>query len=93
MAMETNWVYDWNNRDKNYLELPGGRLYQSEIFGWGAQPGMTPTAFVDRLLQLMDLRLPAAARAEIIVFCQASGIGYWSEAVLLSLVVPAMHVA
>ena len=32
--METYWAHDWNNRDKNFLALPGGRLYQSEIFGW-----------------------------------------------------------
>lgn len=91
--LSTFWAHPWPERNKNYLDLPGGRFYASEIFGFGATPPMTSTAYIDRLLQLMDLRHRPASRQELIAYCDSVSIGYWVDALFLALVDPSMHVA
>lgn len=72
-----------------YTDLPGGRLTFDEVI---LQP-ITPESFVDRLIQLMDLKPPPKTRAEIVAFCTDAERGYWINAIELLLLAPEMHIA
>jgi hypothetical protein len=90
---ETYWIHDWNHRDRNYLQFPKGRISAGEIAGFGSTPALSSPALVDRMLDLMDLRLPASRREQIVDFCERVPLHHRNDALLLILVSPELHLA
>jgi uncharacterized protein (DUF1800 family) len=99
------WESEWNERFRDYLELPGGRFYRHELWDWpgdhpdgpAAQPAVTSVDLVDRLISYMDLQLSAAARQNVVDYCEgraaADDLGSRLDAVHLLLLSPELHVA
>ena len=90
---ETYWIHDWDHRNQNYLQLPKGRIYASEISGFGSTPALASSVLVDRMLHLMDLGLPAARRNQIVDFCRSVSRHHRNDALLLILISPELHLA
>lgn len=100
------WKFDWEERQKNFVELPGGRIYQHEIVGgqglaapYNIEP-IDNAVLVDRILDYMDLHFSADSRLAIVDFCAShfndvanTGNQYERrEAFLLTLLAPEMHI-
>jgi len=89
----TYWVHEWARRDENYMQFAGGRVYQSEITGFGDEPPMSSPDLVDKFAELMDLRLSETFRSTIIDYCDSISDAERYEAYLPILIDPAMHLA
>ena len=92
---ETYWRHPWEQRDQNYLSLPGGRIRADEITGdwpnWG-DDGISDAELVNRLLGYMDLRVSPATRESLLRFCAGVEPHRRNNVLLLVLLAPEMHV-
>ena len=83
--------------DDGPITLAGGSIMRSEITArtpWPEQlPVLTNAAFVDRLLTLTRLGLPASTVAEIVRYANGATVWERNNALLLVLLAPEMHLA
>lgn len=102
------WNFDWEERYKNFIELPGGKIYQHEIVGGQGLPApyniepIDNAVLVDRILDYTDLHFSTDGRKAIVDFCASHwndavspGVGNQyerREALLLTLLAPEMHI-
>jgi uncharacterized protein (DUF1800 family) len=86
----------WTGAD-GPITLAGGSIMRSEITArtpWPAQlPVLTNVDFVNRLLQLTRLQLPASSVAEIVRYADGATVWERNNALLLVLLAPEMHLA
>lgn len=80
--------------DGGVLQLAGGTISREEITARAnGQPVLGNADFVDRLLDLMHLRLEPPARQAIVDFAAASSVWERDEALLLIMLAPDLHLA
>ena len=92
------WTHPWQQRHLNYLQFGGGddpamRIYQNEVFGDDTTVPMSPAELVDRMLELLDLRLDPAARTTIVDFTESIAVHHRADALSMIFIDSDLHLA
>lgn len=87
----------WRDDGSGYIQLRNGRLTQAELIERTPYPDSVPTmtdaSVVDKLLDLMELRISAAGRRHIIGHLGRGSVWSRDQAVLAIYLLPELHLA